>query len=79
MALITIDLNLNESQIEMIRDLFKYIVIFVIFHILSSLSKTKNYGLGGELLNEQFLNFILMIFVSILGYYLVINELLSIQ
>lgn len=79
MALFTIDIGLEEKQIKMVQDSFKYISLFIIFHILTTLSNFKNYGITGtKIFNENFLCFLLIVAITFMTYYLIILEIIEI-
>ena len=79
MAIFTIDSGLDENQTKMVQDIFKYISLFIIFHMLASLSSVKNIGIfSGKLFNEDFILFLLLLAVTFMAYYLVILELIEI-
>ena len=79
MAIFIIDTGLNENQTNMVQDIFKYILLFILFHLLSSTSGIKDIGLfGDKIFNEHFITFLLLLAVTLMAYYLVILELIEI-
>ena len=82
MAIYDINLDLEEKYVTTIKNIYKYIVIIVVFHLLVHFSKTgKNYNFGfsGDLFNEHFLNTIIIICISVAVYHLIFNELININ
>ena len=77
MVFLKIDLGLDKNNTELFSDLYKYLIILVVFQLLTYLSKTKNYGFIGNLLNDDFLGFLLLIGLSFMSYYLVGAELIE--
>ncbi len=79
MAIFTIDSGLDENQTKMTQDIFKYVSLFIIFHMLVSISSLKNIGIfSDKLFNEHFISFLLLLVVTFMTYYLVILELIEI-
>ncbi len=79
MAVFNVELNVDKNKKDMIKDIFKYSVILIIFHSLTNTSNIKNFGLiGDEILNDNFLLFLAFIALSFLTYYLVVLELVEI-
>jgi len=77
MVFLKIDLGLDKNHTELFSDLYKYSVILIVFQVLTHLSNTKNYGFTGNLLNDDFLGFLLLIGLSFMSYYLVATELIE--
>ena len=72
----------NKKYVELVRGLYKYTVILIIFHILISLSrngKTINFGFGGNIFNENFVNTFCIFLISYLSFMLIFNELILIN
>jgi len=72
----------NKKYVELVRGLYKYSIILIVFHILMSLSrngKPINFGFGGNILNENFLNTFFIFLISYLSFMLIFNELISIN
>lgn len=79
MALFVIKSGLNEKQSNMIKEIFKYVMLLSIFHILANMMDIKKIGLfGDKLFDEKFLIFLLLIAITFMAYYLVILELIEI-
>ena len=78
MAIYTIDLELDNNQKNMVKDLYKYIVLFIVFHILSNSIEIKDYGIiSGNLFNVNFVTFLLIVAISIIAYYTVALEIVE--
>ncbi len=79
MAVLSIELGLDENQTHMFQDIFKYIVLLSIFHTLTSMAGVKNFGFNNaKLFNDNFISFLLILGISFMAYYLVILELIEI-
>lgn len=79
MALFTIDLGLEDNQVQMMKDIFKYVILFSIFHTYCNMSGVKNLGIfGNNLFNDNFWGFLLLLTVTFMTYYLVILEIVEI-
>ena len=62
----------------MVKDLYKYIVLFIVFHILSNSIEIKDYGIiSGNLFNVNFVTFLLIVAISIIAYYTVALEIVE--
>lgn len=83
MAIINLELNMNENYKDFLQDAYKIIVIlFVIQIIFSSMKPDKDFlmnALNGDILNDNLLILIIVILIGISSYYLVFNELLEIN
>lgn len=77
MALFKIDLGLDNNKIEMINYIYKYFSIFIVMHILINMSGMKSYGFIGNLFNENFIMFMIILAISIMFYYLVFLEIIQ--
>lgn len=78
MAIYTINLELDNNQKNMVKDLYKYIVLFIVFHVLSNSIEIKDYGImTGNLFNVNFVTFLLIIAISIIAYYTVALEIVE--
>ena len=75
------NIYVQEEQKEFLNTLFKFSFIIITFHILmcisNPVSKSFNFGMCGELFNENFLNVFVYLLISISGYYLVGDEILQ--
>jgi len=83
MAIFNFYLNLDEEYIKLIKDIYKIIVILVIFQIILYFSNSEkniiNSALTGNILNDQFITLLIYIIISISGYYLIFDKLISIN
>lgn len=80
MAIITVNSNLDDNKTTMVKDIYKYLTIFTIFHLLSYSIGIKDFGiLGDKLFSPNFIIFLLMVAISIKAYYLISLELLEIM
>jgi hypothetical protein len=84
MALFNLNLNLSVLQKykQLIKGIYMVTVILLIFHLLINLSsknKTVNYGLSGQLFNNNMMNTLCMLLLSYAAYELVFKELVSIN
>ena len=60
------------------KDIYKYIIILGIFHVLSSSIEMKDYGiLSKNLFNVNFVTFLLIVAISIVAYYTVALEIVE--
>lgn len=77
------NLYLDKDYISLVKDLYKTIVILIIFQILVYYSKSQknilNSALTGTLLNDEFLTLVIFILIGISAYYLVFEKILSIN
>ena len=85
MAILNIYLNIDNEYINLIKDIYKVLVILIVFQILVSLSTQKNQkniitiALTGCLLNDDFMIILIFAIISISSYYLIFDRLLSIE
>lgn len=77
------NLYLDKDYVSLVKDLYKTIVILIIFQILVYYSKSQknilNSALTGTLLNDEFLTLVIFILIGISAYYLVFEKILSIN
>ena len=82
-SIVQLNINSSTNYVNLIKTLYMFLFIFMIWHILLSLSYSKkqpiNMGLSGELFNSNFVNFILTGMISILSFYLVFQKILEIN
>ena len=82
-SIVQLNINSSTNYVNLIKSLYMFIFVFMIWHILLSLSYSKkqpiNMGLSGELFNNNFVNFILTGMISILSFYLVFQKILEIN
>jgi len=83
MALFDIFLDINEEYKELIKDLYKVLIIIILFHLMIANSgNSKNFiinGLMGKALNDEFVVLCFFILLSIMGYYLIFDKIVSFQ
>jgi len=83
MAIIDLYLGIDAEYIKLLQDLYKALVILIIFQILVfNLGAQKNIinsALTGSIMNDEFMTLLLCVIISIGGYYLVFDKLLSIS
>lgn len=83
MAIFNLYLDLENDYIHLIQDLYKVIIILIVFQILIYYSGAQkniiNTALTGFLLNDDFMTLLLYIIISICSYYLVFDKIISIQ
>jgi type III secretory pathway component EscU len=83
MSILNINLDLEENYINLIKDLYKVIVILIIFQILIYYSNSQkniiNTALMGTILNDDFMTLLIYIIIGICGYYLVFDKIISIN
>ena len=80
MAIFDVNLDLEEKYIKTIEDIYKFVVIIIVFHILVHFScdgKNYDYGFSGLLFNENFLNTLVIICIAFGVYHLIFKELLN--
>ena len=81
MAILNINLNLENDYIHLIKDIYKIVVVLLIFQILISFSDMPkniiNTSLSGSLLNDDFMTLILYLIIGICAYYLVAEKILN--
>ena len=82
-SIVQLNINSSTNYVNLIKTLYMILFIFMIWHVLLSLSYSKkqpiNMGLSGELFNSNFVNFILTGMISILSFYLVFQKILEIN
>ena len=77
MAIFTI--KTESNQLKLFQDIFKFTSLFIIFHILVNISEINNLGLfSSNLLNYDFLMFIILLIVTFSIYYLILLEIIEI-
>lgn len=80
-ALYEIRLNVEPEYKEAILNLYKFLVVIVVFHILMSYtyngSKPLLFGLTRELFNDDVMNLIFIGMMSIVAYYFIAEKILK--
>jgi len=83
MAIINLYLDFDKDYINLINDIYKIIVILVVFQVLmhySNVPKTiLNSALTGALLNDEFMTLLIFVIIGISSYYLIFDKVLSIN
>jgi hypothetical protein len=81
MAIIDIYLDIDSEYINLIKDIYKVLVIFILFHLLVYYSNAQknivNTALTGFLLNDDFMTLLIFIIIGICSYYLFFDKLVS--
>lgn len=82
-SIVQLNINSSSNYVNLIKSMYMFIFIFMVWHVLLSLSYDKkqpmNIGLTGELFNNNFINFILTGMISILSFYLIFQKILEIN
>lgn len=83
MAIFNIYLDLDKDYINLIKDIYKILVVFIVFQVLmhySNVSKNiLNSALTGALLNDEFMTLLIFVIIGVISYYLIFDKLLSIN
>jgi hypothetical protein len=83
MAIFNINLDLDKDYILLIKDIYKILVILIIFQALLYYSESPkniiNNALTGFLLNDDFMTLLIFIIIGLSGYYLVFDKVLNIN
>ena len=83
MAICNIHIDLDKDYINLIKDLYKIIVVLIIFQILVYYSKVQknflNSALTGSLLNDEFMTLLIFILLGVSSYYLIFDKILTIN
>jgi hypothetical protein len=83
MAIFNIYLDLDKDYINLIKDIYKILVILIIFQVLifySGASKNIiNSALTGSLLNDEFMSLLIFVIIGMSSYYLVFDKVISIN
>lgn len=83
MSIFNINLDLEQDYINLIKDLYKVIVILIIFQMLIYYSGSQkniiNSALTGFILNDDFMTLLIYIIIGICGYYLVFDKIIAIN
>jgi hypothetical protein len=83
MAIFNLHLDLDKEYIQLIKDLYKIIVILIVFQIIMYYSgNSKNIlitAFSGNLLNDDFMTILIYIIISISAYYLIFDKLVLIE
>lgn len=83
MAILNFNLDLDKEYIDLLRDIYKVVVILIVFQTMiyySNFQKTiLNSALGGTLLNDDFMTLLIYAIISVSSYYLIFDKLISIN
>lgn len=83
MAIFNIYLDLDKDYINLIKDIYKILVVFIVFQVLmhySNVSKNiLNSALTGALLNDEFMTLLIFVIIGVISYYLIFDKVLSIN
>jgi hypothetical protein len=83
MAIFNFYLDLDKEYISLIKDIYKVVVILIVFQIILSFSKHDvnivSKALTGSVLNDYFMTLLIYAIVSISSYYLIFEKLISIN
>jgi hypothetical protein len=83
MAIFNFNLDLDKEYIDLIKDIYKVVVILIVFQIILYYSNCQknilNSALTGTLLNDDFMTLLIYLIISISSYYLVFDKLISIN
>jgi len=81
MSIITIHLPFSKEYVKMIQDIYKLLIIFIIFNILLFMSKlSKNdiaSSLTGSILNDNYMLLVIYLVIGVMSYYLVFEKILK--
>jgi len=76
MAIFTIQMG---QYSKLAQEIFKYVMLFIIFHLLLNMNGIKNLGIfSPHLFNNEFLMFLLILGLTIAIYYLIVVEIVEI-
>lgn len=82
MAIINIHLDLENNYINLINDIYKTIIILIVFQILVYYGRNSknllNSALSGNILNDDFMILLIYIIIGISAFYLIFDKILSI-
>ena len=83
MAIFNLYLDLDKEYIQLIKDLYKIIIVLIVFQIIMYYSNSnKNIlssAFSGNLLNDDFMTILIYIIISISAYYLIFDKVLNIE
>ena len=83
MAIFNFYLTLDKEYIQLIKDVYKVLVILIVFQIILYFSNSEkniiNSALTGNILNDQFITLLIYIIISISSYYLIFDRLINIS
>jgi hypothetical protein len=83
MAIINLYLDFDKDYINLINDIYKIIVVLIVFQVLMHYSNVPknilNSALTGALLNDEFMTLLIFIIIGVSSYYLIFDKVLSIN
>jgi hypothetical protein len=83
MAIYNLYLDLDKDYICLIKDMYKIIVILVVFQMLIYFSNSQkniiNSALTGFIMNDEFMTLLIYALISVSAYYLIFDKVLSIN
>jgi hypothetical protein len=83
MAILNINLDLDKNYIDLLNDIYKSIVILIIFQVLiiytNNSKNILNSALSGNILNDNFMILLIYFIIGIGAYYLIFDKLLNIS
>ena len=83
MAIINLYLDFDKDYINLINDIYKIIVVLIVFQVLMHYSNVPknilNSALTGALLNDEFMTLLLFVIIGVISYYLIFDKVLSIN
>ena len=81
MSILNIYLDFDKDYINLIKDIYKTLVILIVFQVLIYYSECSkniiNSALTGFLLNDDFMMLLIFIIIGICSYYLVFDKIIS--
>jgi hypothetical protein len=81
MAILNIHLDLDKYYIDLIKDIYKVLVILIVFQILVYYSNpSKNIlsnALTNGLLNDEFMILLIFVVIGYTSYYLIFDRLIN--
>ena len=83
MALLTLNLDVDNNYKTLVEDLYRILAYLVIFHLFVGLNYgnrvPSNFGLSGNFFNDNFLSLCLLVVITVLAYNLVFKYLIEIN
>lgn len=76
-----IDIYIQNEYTPLIRDVYRIFIILVLFHIILSNSNCSKLflssALTGNMMNNEFIELLIYLIISVCGYYLVFDKLVE--
>lgn len=83
MAIFNIYLDFENEYINLIKDVYKILVVLIVFQILVYISNPNKLiisnALTGGLLNDEYMTLIIFIIMGISSFYLIFDKIISFQ